>query len=167
MSPIYFYDTYLLAKSLMHVKAAREDLCKIFDINSEENHNALSDACDCLNIFCNLNSEYNVISTIKPQLYDFSTIKRNSSSEYGQKIRLTMAEIAATTIYEEPDLDFKGKKFVVTGDFQKFKKTREVEEEIYKRGGERKTKVTNNVDLLICGDKNPGQKKYKPPKNYI
>lgn len=150
-----FYDTFKLAKQTCYpIKSfSRENLCNFFDFTVLHNHFALSDAYDCFRIFCKIISDLGG-KLPQPELRNLRD-QRENESKYENKFLahkgLTKAEREAIIPYEEADLDFKGKKVVVSGVFQRFPQKQDAQKEIEKRGGNVISSVSAKTQLLICG----------------
>lgn len=151
---------------------SRENVCKHMNIKIQASHNAVSDAMDCLNMLCRFIEQYAINLSQFVSEYDAEKPTRRITyvdydEKFASKRRLTREEIAATTVNAECDKDFVGKTVVITGDFSRFPIRKDAELEIRKRGGKTSSSVSNATNLLICGNKNVGQKKIDRAKEFI
>lgn len=174
VNPIQATCTWKLAKHYMIGlidSFTRESICEYYSLPMVCNHNALSDALDCLHIFISLLKNYKLnwmcatFTSIytQPIEYERKVSSSNYDVKFAGKRRLSSAEVAATSVNEILDKDFAGKRVVITGDFKLYPDRTDVQLEIIRRGGSAPSSVSKLTDMLICGS-NPGEKKIEKAK---
>lgn len=132
--------------------------CAYFGIPLDNHHNALCDAVAAAQlIICNakLSRWKSVTSFLRANssyFFNYIDVKLKTDQSFVRYHKVDVNEIAATTaVNEETDADFKGKTFVITGEFKTITREQALRI-IVERGGKIKGAVSKQVDVLINAD---------------